>query len=137
MVKFFKIIGRYMMSLLTLIVGGVVLLVISVLGIVFSPLVAIFFAMDYNKFETEDDEESEDNNCVDMDITIENNNKINANKKIKLNHFSSINKSNSSRNDKYLSIRANSIYISNDNQNKKVPNRNNKGKEALIKLFRK
>ena len=74
MVKFFKIIGRYMMSLLTLIVGGVVLLVISVLGIVFSPLVGIFFAMDYNKFETEDDEESEDNNCVDMDITIENNN---------------------------------------------------------------
>ena len=69
--------------------------------------------------------------------TIENNNKINANKKIKLNHFSSMNKSNSSRNDKYLSIRANSIYISNDNQNKKVPNRNNKGKEALIKLFRK
>ena len=74
MVKFFKIIGRYMMSLLTLIVGDVVLLVISVLGIVFSPLVAIFFAMDYNKFETEDDEESEDNTCVDMDITIENNN---------------------------------------------------------------
>lgn len=74
MVKFFKIIGKYMMSLLTLIVGGVVLLVISVLGIVFSPLVAIFFAMDYNKFETEDSEDSADNTCVDMDITIENNN---------------------------------------------------------------
>ena len=74
MAKFFRTIGRYIMSLLTLIVGGIVLLVISVLGIVFSPLVAIFFAMDYNKFETEDDEESEDNNCVDMNITIENNN---------------------------------------------------------------
>lgn len=66
MKNFLKSVGSYIASLLLSVILAVELVILSVVAIVFSPILAVFIAQEI--FESPVDERSKEHNCVELNL---------------------------------------------------------------------
>lgn len=66
MKNFLKSVGSYIASLLLSVILAVELVILSVVAIVFSPILAVFIAQEI--FESPVDERSKENKCIELNL---------------------------------------------------------------------